>query len=210
MLGRLLGGGEKRFVSSASLFGVNVGDWGGSQTWAGSPVSQATALQMEAVYACIKLYADTISTLPAAPFVRLRGERRPTSRPSWIDDPGVDGRTWADYVATGIVSYFIAGEWLSRVYRNTMGEPVALQVLNPADWEVSRNGANDIIYRWSLDGDVVLGRDDVLHMPDLLLPGGLRGVSRIDELKQDFGLARALTEFAARFFGQGSVSTGII
>lgn len=208
MLGRLFARSEERALTYQALWGSD--HWGGEETWSGTAVSQATAMQMEAVYACIKLYADTISTLPAMSYIRIGGERKPYfPRPAWLDDPGVDGRTWVDYVATGIVSYFITGEWLTRIYRNTRGEAVALQVMNPADWEVYRDGNADIKYRW-LRGSVILGRNDVLHMPDLLVPGGLRGISRIDELKQDLGLNKALTEFAARFFGNGSITTGII
>ena len=38
----------------------------------------------------------------------------------------------------------------------------------------------------------------------------MRGKSRIDLVKENLGLARALEEFAARFFGQGSTTSGII
>jgi len=51
---------------------------------------------------------------------------------------------------------------------------------------------------------------DMIHIKDLTLPGELRGKSRIDLVKEELGLARALEEFAARFFGQGSSTTGII
>jgi hypothetical protein len=51
---------------------------------------------------------------------------------------------------------------------------------------------------------------DMIHIRDLTLPGELRGKSRIDLVKENLGLARALEEFAARFFGQGSTTSGII
>ena len=38
----------------------------------------------------------------------------------------------------------------------------------------------------------------------------MRGISRIDFMKENLGLAKALEEFAARFFGQGSSASGII
>jgi len=42
------------------------------------------------------------------------------------------------------------------------------------------------------------------------LPGDLRGRSRIELVKENLGLSKALEEFAARFFGQGSHTSGII
>ena len=55
-----------------------------------------------------------------------------------------------------------------------------------------------------------LRADEVLHITELRKPGALRGISRIEEVKQSLGLASALEEFSARFFGQGSVTQGII
>jgi HK97 family phage portal protein len=50
----------------------------------------------------------------------------------------------------------------------------------------------------------------MLHITELKKPGKLRGVSRIDEVKESLGLTSALDEFAARFFGQGSTTHGLI
>ena len=56
----------------------------------------------------------------------------------------------------------------------------------------------------------VLDRDEILHITELLLPGHLRGVSRIDKAKESLGLSQALTEFSARFFGNGAYAGGVI
>jgi hypothetical protein len=50
----------------------------------------------------------------------------------------------------------------------------------------------------------------MIHITELRLPGELRGRSKIDLIKENLGLAKALEEFAARFFGQGSSASGII
>jgi hypothetical protein len=50
----------------------------------------------------------------------------------------------------------------------------------------------------------------MIHITELRLPGDLRGRSRIELIKENLGLAKALEEFAARFFGQGSSASGII
>jgi HK97 family phage portal protein len=56
----------------------------------------------------------------------------------------------------------------------------------------------------------VISYKDMLHITELRRPGALKGISRIDEARQTLGLASALEEFSARFFGQGSVTSGII
>jgi hypothetical protein len=50
----------------------------------------------------------------------------------------------------------------------------------------------------------------MIHLSELRLPGDLRGRSRIELVKENLGLSKALEEFAARFFGQGSHTSGII
>jgi HK97 family phage portal protein len=172
-------------------------------------VDQTTALQIDAVYACVRLYADTISTLPIAPFQRVNGERKAWGpRPIWMDEVGAWGMSWSDYVQQGLVSLLLDGNWFTKVLRRSNGEVIGLQVLDPTRVEVSVDGANNVVYLW--DGNARIPREDVLHITELRLPGQVRGVSRISQLKQTLGLARALEEFSARFFGQGSVTTGII
>ncbi len=184
-------------------------EWPVQQTWSGAQIDQVTALQIDTVYACVRLYTDTVATLPVAPFIRRNGTRFPYGpRPVWMDDPGVDGLSWTDYVTQGMTSLLLDGNWFTRIYRNSIGEPVALQVLNPLKVEVRRDGSGNVEYWW--DTTTRIPTADVLHITELRLPGELRGVSRITQLKQTLGLSRALEEFSARFFSGGSISTGII
>lgn len=207
MLGRLLfNGGESRNISYTQAWDAGL-VWDGNRTWSGQSVSQQTALTISTVYAAIKLYMDTVSTLPAQTYIRERGERRPTGRPAWLDRPDV-GVTWGQYVSQGILSYFVTGEWIARIYRLD-GEVVALVLLDPTMVEVRRNPATlRVEYVW--DHKAVIPAEDIIHITDLKRVGHLRGESRIDLLKQELGLADALTRFAASFFGNGSVTTGVI
>jgi len=50
----------------------------------------------------------------------------------------------------------------------------------------------------------------MIHITELKLPGQLRGVSRIEQVRESLGLSAALQEFSARFFGQGSITSGLI
>lgn len=208
MLGKLFGGGDESRAMSYQQLWMN-DEWNNGSTWAGSSIDQTTALTIDTVYACVRLYADTISTLPIAPFQRVNGERKPWGpRPIWMDEAGAWGLSWGDYVQQGIVSLLLDGNWFTKILRRPNGEVIGLQVLDPTRVEVDVNGANEVIFRW--DGTTPIRSEDMLHITELRLPGQVRGVSRIRELKQTYGLARALEEFSSRFFGQGSVSSGIL
>jgi HK97 family phage portal protein len=49
-----------------------------------------------------------------------------------------------------------------------------------------------------------------LFIPDVVRPGQIRGVSRVEALKENFGLALALEKFASQFLGQGTNLQGVI
>ena len=104
------------------------------------------------------------------------------------------------------MSLLVDGNAFVRIVRDDEGI-VGLIVLNPYHVTIHRDGLGRIYYRVH---DEILNPDQMLHIVDLRKPGQLRGESRIDLLKEQLGLAAALEEFAARFFGNGSTTQGII
>jgi len=209
MLARLLRPREERAVSFQTIFatGGNVAQ----QTYAGTVITQDTSLKIGTVYACVRLLADTISTLPVDTFYREGGARlvfRP--KPIWVETPDI-GVAREDFLQQAMVSLLLDGNVFIRIFRGRSGEVTSLTVLDPTRVEVRRNPATREV-EYVIDGatGAVLAASEVLHITELRRPGALRGVSRIEEVKQMLGLASALEEFSARFFGQGSTTQGII
>ena len=209
MLGNLIRGREERAVSFQTIFasGGNVAQ----QTYAGTIITQDTSLKIGAVYACVRLLADTISTLPVDTFYREGGARKPyRPKPLWVENPDI-GTAREDFLQQAMVSLLLDGNVFIRIFRTRTGEIISLVVLDPTRVEVRRNPATrEIEYVLDAGTGTTLRADEVLHITELRKPGALRGISRIDEVKQSLGLASALEEFSARFFGQGSVTAGII
>jgi HK97 family phage portal protein len=58
--------------------------------------------------------------------------------------------------------------------------------------------------------DKTLDTTEVMHIYDLLEPGSLRGLSRVHRLSDALGVASALQQYAARFFGNGTSQSGVI
>jgi HK97 family phage portal protein len=206
MLGKAF---ERRAISFQQVFGT--GGFFGTSTYSGIAVTQDNSLRISTAYACVRLLADTVSTLPIDSYVRRDGIRtayRP--RPIWLDQPDLDLATSRDEHFTQVmVSLLLDGNAFVRVVRDPVGNVIALIVLDPKRVEVRRN--KDFVIEYHLrDIDRVLSKSEVLHITELRKPGALRGSSRIDELKEVFGLTAALDEFASRFFGQGSQTSGVI
>ena len=137
MLSRLLnGGGEQRAVSFQSLFAL--GDGFSMTTNAGTVVTQQDSLKIEAVYSCVRIIADSISTLPVDTYIRVGAERQAfRPRPMWLDQPE-SGITRTEHFQQVLVSLLLNGNSFTRIVRDDQGV-AALVVLNPEKVECTRN-----------------------------------------------------------------------
>jgi HK97 family phage portal protein len=198
---------EKRAVSFQSVWGS--GDFLESQSQAGTSVTTDSALQLNAVFSAVSLISDTLATLPIDAYIRRDGARyayRP--RPAWVTNPDIDTTKEAFY-GSAIVSLLLEGNTFIRIFRNNKGEVLNLNVLNPLDVEIKRNGLGRIMF--NVKGEKkALSSDDILFIPDVVKPGHLRGISRVEALKENFGLAKALENYASKFFGSGTQTSGVL
>lgn len=198
---------ETRVLSYQAVWGSG-GSWNPSTTWAGSHVSYDTALSISTVYACVRLLADTISTLPADTYFRKDGERLPfRPRPSWVDFPDA-GISREDHIQQVVFSMLLSHGACTRIYRNRFEEVVALVPLDPTRVEPRYNSDGALEFLW--DNSKIIDARDMRYLPMLRRPGQAKGVSPLDEIKQTLGIASALDEFAARFFSGGTNVGGVI
>lgn len=205
MLGNLLPGAEKRAISYQTLFAS--GDSILFSTNSGVFINEENVLKVNAVYAAVRLISDSISTLPVDSFQRVDGTRRPyRPKPDWLVMPEI-GVSFSDLTQLALVSMMLNGNAFIRVIRDERGV-AALSVLNPLKVQVSRTSdmARPL---YIYDNHTTITHFEMLHIKELMLPGQLRGKSRIELVKENLGLASALEQFAARFFS-GSNSSGII
>ncbi len=175
----------------------------------GAQVTKDTALRLSAVYACVRLISDSISTLPVDQYIRRDGERSPyRPREEWIDRPN-DLHSRTTFWQQVMVSLLLDGNAFVHVMRNPDGSVFSLDVLNPANTTPTMQDGQ-LVYVYRGERNMTLPRDAVLHVTELLLPGDLRGVSRIEKAKDALGLGMALESYASTFFGNGSYAGGVI
>lgn len=206
MIGKLF---ERRALSFQTLFGAGIDSY--DNTRAGVAINQDTVFRIGAIYAAIRLISDTVSTLPVDTFYRSDGERLPfRPRPGWVDNPEPDlNVTRSDHLQMVMVSLLVDGNAFVRILRTADGEVVALSVLDPTRVDIHRRPDMSLVYRVD-HGRYEVEQEDMIHLTELRKPGALRGVSRVTELRNQFGLAAALEEFAQRFFGSGTTLAGVI
>lgn len=201
---------EARDLSYQQIWGSGL-DVSTVATWSGTSVSSANSLQIGAVYACVRLLSDTISALPVDTFIRRDGNRVPyRPRPAWVNEPDGPGSSRIDYFQQLVVSMLLSHGAVVQVVRDSSGQVAALMPLDPTRVDVKRNPQTRRPEYHVDGGRAVLPAEEVLYIPEMRRPGQLKGVSRIEEVRNTLGLAKALDEFASRYFSNGANAGGII
>jgi HK97 family phage portal protein len=199
---------SRRAINFQQVWGAG-DDFNTFSSLSATKVDSNTAFQINAIYSAVALISDTIASLPVDSYIRRDGNRfafRP--RPVWLSRPDIDTTKEAFWGAC-IVSLLLDGNAFVRVYSNERGQVVNLTVLNPQSVEIKRNGIGRVMFE--VQGEEgLLSSDQVIFIPDVVKPGHIRGVSRVEALKTNWGLAIALENYAATFFGSGTQTSGVI
>jgi HK97 family phage portal protein len=199
---------EKRAVSFQTIWGA--GEPFGLQSESGVNVTTKKSFEIVAFFSAVSLISDTISTLPCGAYLRVGPTRRPLNpRPMWLDQPDVDLSTRAAFFQQVFSSLLVHGNSYTRVFRDAQGQVVNLVNLNPEKVQVERSKVGRKVFKYEGENKLLTG-DEIIHIVDLILPGELTGMSRVETLKQALGLNIALSDYASRFFGTGAAASGVI
>lgn len=189
-------------VNSAELYEL----LSGTPSRAGINVTEQTALRVTAVYACVRLIAGAISSLPLSMYRHTDSGRERVRNDLWWllnEQP-------CDYVSASVFWEYLVGQMLltgdglALIERGRGGNIVALHPIDSRTVHVRKIDGR-LRYEFCREG-VWTGRDqdDVLHIPGFGFDG-LRGMSVIRHAaKEAIGLALAAEEFSARFFASGA------
>lgn len=190
---------------------------GGGKTKAGVSVSEYTALNHSAVWACTTLIADVVAMLPVDVMRRV-GENR--EQQSGHPVAALLGSSANEEMGTSIVvgtqqlHTLLWGNGYSEVERNGRGEPVALWPLMPdrtnPDLGFGSDNLRRLRYRSVIEGEPhMLPPERVVHIKGYTFDG-LCGMSPISIARQGVGLGLALEEFGAKFFANDAKSGGFV
>ncbi|AOV98924.1 phage portal protein [Dehalococcoides mccartyi] len=192
-------------------------------TTAGKPVNEHTAMQMTAVYSCVRILSETIAGLPlhVYRYNDTGGKEKSLQHPLYKllhDEPNPEMTSFA-FRETLMSHLLLWGNAYAQIIRNARGEVIALYPLMPNKMTVDRdsNGRLFYLYQRSTDDAPTLGKDsqvylgpsDVLHIPGLGFDG-LVGYSPIAMAKNAVGLAIATEEYGAKFFANGAAPGGVL
>ena len=188
------------------------GMWAVDSDVAGTSLNEKNATSIGALYAAVKLYADTVASMPVGVFIRDRGVRRPVTRPNWLDNPVPNNPNYTrfDLMHRTVNSLLIDGNAFLMVLRNG-ADIVEVRLLDPRKVTILRAEDGSPIYRVKTTaGAVDLTAEDIVHITLFGVGEDLRGLSPVEHHKATLGLAKATTEYAAQFFAQGASVSGLV
>ena len=191
-------------------------------TTAGKTVTERSAMQMTAVYSCVRILAEAIAGLPLHVYRYKEdgGKEKASDHPLYLllhDEPNPEMSSFV-FRETLMTHLLLWGNAYAQIIRNGKGEVIALYPLMPNKMTVDRDDKGQLYYSYQRGTDeairdkaqtVILRPSDVLHIPGLGFDG-LVGYSPIAMAKNAIGLAIATEEYGAKFFANGAAPSGVL
>ena len=189
---------------------------------AGKRVNERSAMQMTAVYSCVRILAEAVAGLPLHLYRYKEdgGKEKAIYHPLYLllhDEPNPEMSSFV-FRETLMTHLLLWGNAYAQIIRNGKGEVIALYPLMPDRMTVDRDRDGKLYYEYTVSTDdaptvkgtvVRLKPSDVLHIPGLGFDG-LVGYSPIAMAKNAIGMAIACEEYGAKFFANGAAPGGVL
>ena len=193
------------------------------RTTSGKPVNERTAMQTTAVYACVRILAEAIASLPLHVYEYQDdgGKKLVHDHPLYYllhDEPNPEMTSFV-FRETLMSHLLIWGNAYAQIIRDGAGRVLGLYPLLPDKMDVQRDDKGNIYYVYSRNsdenpmfkeyGNIKLKAEDVFHIPGLGFDG-LIGYSPIAMAKNAVGMTLACEEYGASFFANGANPGGVL
>lgn len=206
---------QNRTAGSAYTFYM-----GGSTS--GKQVTERSAMQMTAVYSCVRILSEAVAGLPLHLYRYKEGggKEKAIDLPLYRlmhDEPNPEMSSFV-FRETLMTHLLLWGNAYAQIIRNGKGEVIALYPLMPNKMRVDRDENGNLYYEYVHSSDeadtmknttVRLTPYNVLHIPGLGFDG-LVGYSPIAMAKNAIGMAIACEEYGAKFFANGAAPSGVL
>jgi HK97 family phage portal protein len=185
-------------------------EFSGAPAHSGERVTPDTALRMSAVWACVRLISETVSTLPILLYRRTPDRTVANKHPLYFilhDSPNAD-MTAVTFWETMLASMLLWGNAYAVIIRGG-GVVVSLEFVHPAGVIVRRMPDGTLLYIWHdyLGKQYETDESDMLHVPAFTM-NGLVGLSPIAYASNVLGNALAADHASGTLFRRGLMMSG--
>lgn len=192
---------------------ASLSDIGALATASGVSVTSSNSMRVSAVYACVRVIAETIASLPLQVFERTdQGKRLATERAEYrilhdVPSPIMTSFTWRESTQANLL---LNGNGYAEIEWANNGQLRGLWPIQPnrVNTIVRKNGSK--VHEVLTDnGTVTIPDEDMLHVPGLGFDG-IRGFNPIAMMRQSIGLSMATEEYGSRMFKNGLRPSGVL
>lgn len=186
----------------------------GFETVAGVTITPDNAMQLSAVYACVRVVAETVASLPLMVYQHTKDggkEVKPKHSlyPILHDAPN-SIQTSFEHREMYMGHTLLRGNSYDYISRNTMGRILELIPLDPSKIVVwIKNGKKKYEFKPQDGNGKMFKADEIWHKKGLSIDGYV-GISPIEKAKEVFGLSKAQEQYGARFFKNNARPSGIL
>ena len=191
-------------------------------TSSGKRVNERTAMQITAVYACIRILSESIAQLPLHlyKYNKVGGKERAVDHSLYKllhDEPNPEMTSFV-FRETLMTHLLLYGNAYAQIIRNGKGEVLALYPLMANRMNVDRDEKGQLFYEYqhstdeanTMKGSIVkLKPRDVFHIVGLS-GDGIVGYSPIAMAKNAIGMSIACEEYGSKFFNNGAIPGGVL
>ena len=192
------------------------------RTSSGENVDEFKAMQTTAVYACVRILAEAVASLPIHIYERTsNGREKKFEHPLYFllhDEPNPEMSSFV-FRETLMTHLLIWGNAYIQIIRDKSGQVISLYPLLPDKMSVHRDENGKLYYKYQRQteenpnfkdkGSVILKQEDVFHIPGLGFDG-LIGYSPIALAKNAIGMTLATENYGASFFKNGANPGGVL
>jgi HK97 family phage portal protein len=171
-------------------------------------VDATSAMRHSAVWACLRLRADLISTMPIDVFRRVNGVQFEAPKPPVLVEPGgsrVEIEEWLYSTQVELDRYGNAFGIITA--RNGMGLPSRIDLVPAADVGVKVKGGELHSYRV---GSREYDPFSIWHEKQFTLPGLAVGLNPTAYAAWSIGAYLSAQQFALDWFGNGAAPSGVL
>lgn len=192
------------------------------RTTSGENVDEFKAMQTTAVYACVRILAEAVASLPIHVYkLTSNGKEKKIDHPLYFllhDEPNPEMSSFI-FRETIMSHLLIWGNAYVQIIRDKAGRVISLYPLLPDKMSVHRDDSGKLYYKYQRQteenpnfkdkGTVLLKQEDILHVAGLGFDG-LVGYSPIAMAKNAIGMTLATENYGASFFKNGANPGGVL
>lgn len=185
--------------------------FGATKANSGINVTAAKALTYTAVYACVRVLAETLAMLPLKVYERVnKGKEERPDHHLWpiLHDQVNPEMTSFEYREFQMANLQLRGNAYAYVERLGNGKPLYLWPLRSDQVHVELLEDKTLLYIWK-EGEGKWTNDQIHHIHGLST-NGITGLSPISLMREAVAMGLAHEEYGARFFAQGANAGGVL